>query len=317
MMELCRVWQPLLFAACLAVSQAAAGDLMDKIRQFSDGSKRFQTPCVFYFDLSYLVEREDSTAISTMRLVGRQIVGKDGKFRLDFMKETKSDRADRVTWEHYYEIPLVEKQYCFRLGGGQLQRLKIDTKDMGSLKPPIARIDPYCYAVGGGRERNHQPMGSVDIILRNFTDLSGDFLRNKDNVATGAVRFSFDADNPVRILQCRALTSSKTCSEENAVSWDKVSLKTITDQWFESKLVGCKWSTIDDFDVPVAVQSIDRFFNCKDPTAIEEFNGRFFDYDFNAVDESIYFNSSRLTDEHLSNDFPYKRILQRASEVDK
>jgi hypothetical protein len=289
---------------------AKAGDLIDRLKQYATQSSCFDLPSVVHFDLNTLEEDKLTPSITQVRYLGRQVNGGGGRKRIDFVKVTATGRGETRVLEHYLELAVKEKYYAFRLSGNSLQ--KVSTED--STHATLTNVNPFHFALAGGLELYRTVGSPVEGLISRFDDFpnSNRFIRNTGATARSAWLLRFDSDVPWQVVRSKAFRSTDNC-EPSDLKWSAVKEVDVEKNWHVSIDLNSKWSEVEGERVPIYVHSLAQFYDCNDPSKTEEFEGLFFDIEFDPVDIERYFNKERLSKEFVDQDFSADKLEKQSN----
>lgn len=309
----CSMFRLMFFPFLVLMPQlsAKAGDLIDRLKQYSVESTIFEFPSVLHFD--FVVQEESESAITQARYLGRQVIGGLGKRRLDFVKIATTALGESRSFEHYLELSKSERFYVFRIDGGKPQAVKVED-GKNSVRCLIGFINPFHFALLGGQELAIPSRDPAEDIISRFVDLpeSKNIIRNRGEDAVSAWKLEFDSELQWQLRKATVYRSFKGCNDPDFGKWSRTTEKTIFGDWHVSLEVHSKWREVDGELIPIYVHSFAQNHDCNDPSMKEDFEGLFFDCQFQNLEVDAYFNKDRLSEEFLFQDFSVDKLEKQS-----
>lgn len=290
------------------------GGPLDQLKHLAAEGEVYEAACTLCFDLTFVRESPKHDTFVLERFLGQQVVGTDGRWRIEFQKDKIFGGKETQTREHYLRNQDGTSVYFLGLTGGAYQSIRRDKRETSAVGPPLRRVNPVSYVASGGIERSRR---NVDYLLRTHVDNVEEYrdvyIRNTNPKAAAAVhKFEFDPHEFGSLLSRDVFSEAAECarppkSREYPVDFD------FEKEWHLSLEVKNLWTEVDGIRLPLLATSVDRYLVCNDPSEVRRFEGYFFDIEFEF--DSNLLDESNFSPGQFTKDFDLDRIRKRSEEV--
>lgn len=316
-MSIVKITLTFLIAASTFNDLVTAQDVVERLKQYQVESVSQDFRSQWYFDITVLEESEEGESFSERRWFGRQLNAGGGMVRIDFEKVTSYLETVQYEREHYLRLSDSERFYFLQIPGSQPQ--KVETK-IGMQHCTVPYVSPWNFVLGGSSEIGRPKRDAVSNALDLFEKIGdrGFILKLREDKGKGSVIrvFDFDADHPWMIKRARTYVPGEDISlrlKKDISTVDPLqSIKDfnlmfdISTEWTEVPKIG---------QLPFRVHSSRQFFRPTDPSANQEMEAYFFEYQFDEIDIDRFFDKERFDPFKFPEDFSLKVVDIEARKV--